>query len=106
MSTAKWGGVKLRDVLEECGIDVDDIALGKVESPFQHLQLEGYDQDETGYTYGGSIPWLKAVDGLSEVILAYEMNGEDLPRDHGFRFESSSRAMSGPGRSSGFIRSS
>ena len=84
MSTAKWGGVKLRDVLEECGIDVDDIALGKVESPFQHLQLEGYDQDETGYTYGGSIPWLKAVDGLSEVILAYEMNGEDLPRDHGF----------------------
>lgn len=41
MSTAKWGGVKLRDVLEECGINVDDIALGKVESPFQHLQMEG-----------------------------------------------------------------
>ena len=45
MSTAKWGGVKLRDVLEECGIDVDDIALGKADPPggVQHLQLEGYD---------------------------------------------------------------
>ena len=26
----------------------------------------------------------KAFDGLGEVILAYEMNGEDLPRDHGY----------------------
>ena len=43
-----------------------------------------YDQDETGYTYGGSFPFMKAVDGLGEVILAYEMNGEDLPRDHGY----------------------
>lgn len=43
-----------------------------------------YDHDETGYTYGGSFPFLKAVDGLGEVLLAYEMNGEDLPRDHGY----------------------
>jgi len=86
MSTAKWGGVKLRDVLEECGINVDDIALGKEEPPegVEHIQLEGYDSDETGYTYGGSFPFVKAVDGLGEVILAYEMNGEDLPRDHGY----------------------
>lgn len=86
MSTAKWGGVKLRDVLEECGINVDDIALGKEDPPegVEHIQLEGYDHDETGYTYGGSFPFMKAVDGLGEVILAYEMNGEDLPRDHGY----------------------
>jgi sulfite oxidase len=86
MSTAKWGGARLRDVLEECGINVDDIALGKEEPPegVEHIQLEGYDHDETGYTYGGSFPFMKAVDGLGEVILAYEMNGEDLPRDHGY----------------------
>lgn len=86
MSTAKWGGVKLRDVLDECGINVDDIALGKEGPPegVEHIQLEGYDHDETGYTYGGSFPFMKAVDGLGEVILAYEMNGEDLPRDHGY----------------------
>jgi hypothetical protein len=35
--------------------------------------LEGYDHDETGYTYGGSFPIEKAFDGLAEVILAYEM---------------------------------
>lgn len=86
MSTAKWGGAKLRDVLRDCGLDVDAIALGEKMPPngIKHLQLEGYDQDETGYTYGGSFPIEKAVDGLGEVILAYEMNGETLPRDHGY----------------------
>lgn len=86
MSTAKWGGVKLRDVLNECGLEVDAIALGEKMPPkgVKHIQLEGYDHDETGYTYGGSFPIEKAVDGLGEVILAYEMNGEDLPRDHGY----------------------
>jgi sulfite oxidase len=76
MSTARWGGVRLRDVLEECGLPVDKIALGKEQPPANHVQLEGYDQDETGYTYGGSFPIEKAVDGLGEVLLAYEMNGE------------------------------
>lgn len=86
MSTAKWGGVKLRDVLKECGLDVDALALGEAMPPngVKHVQLEGYDQDETGYTYGGSFPIEKAFDGLGDVILAYEMNGEPLPRDHGF----------------------
>mmetsp|Transcript_17118 Transcript_17118/g.39628 ORF Transcript_17118/g.39628 Transcript_17118/m.39628 type:complete len:521 (-) Transcript_17118:125-1687(-) len=86
MSTAKWGGVKLRDVLKECGLDVDAIALGEKLPPggVKHIQAEGYDQDETGYTYGGSFPIEKAMDGLGEVILAYEMNGEELPRDHGY----------------------
>jgi sulfite oxidase len=86
MSTAKWGGVKLRDVLQDCGMDVDAIALGRERPPngIQHVQLEGYDHDETGYTFGGSFPIEKAVDGLGEVILAYEMNGEELPRDHGY----------------------
>lgn len=40
--------------------------------------------DQSGYTYGGSFPVEKAFDGLGEVILAYEMNGEELPRDHGY----------------------
>ena len=31
-----------------------------------------------------SFPVEKAFDGLGEVMLAYEMNGEDLPRDHGY----------------------
>lgn len=27
MSTAKWGGVKLRDVLKDCGWDVDELGM-------------------------------------------------------------------------------
>mmetsp|Transcript_14143 Transcript_14143/g.27102 ORF Transcript_14143/g.27102 Transcript_14143/m.27102 type:complete len:656 (-) Transcript_14143:81-2048(-) len=84
MSTAKWGGARLRDVLKDSGLDVDAIALGEVLPPCKHIQAEGYDHDETGYTYGGSFPIEKAVDGLGDVILAYEMNGEELPRDHGY----------------------
>lgn len=40
--------------------------------------------DGTGNPYGASIPIWKAVDRRGDVILAYEMNGEPLPRDHGF----------------------
>jgi sulfite oxidase len=85
MSNAKWGGVRIRDVLEYCGLDVDGMALGKVENPhIKHVQFEGYDTDETGLCYGGSIPIDKAVDGLGDCIFAFEMNGQELSRDHGY----------------------
>jgi sulfite oxidase len=85
ISTAKWGGVKVRDVLRECGLDVDAIALGELEIPgLSHVQFEAYDQDETGVHYGGSVPIEKAVDGLGDAIFAFEMNDEPLPRDHGY----------------------
>lgn len=85
MSNAKWGGIRLRDVLEHCGLDVDGMALGKVEHPqVRHVHFEGYDTDETGLSYGGSIPIDKAVDGLGDCMLAFEMNGQELSRDHGY----------------------
>lgn len=85
MSNAKWGGVRMRDVLEYCGLDVDGMALGKVENPhIKHVQFEGYDTDETGLCFGGSIPIDKVVDGLGDCLLAFEMNGEELTRDHGY----------------------
>lgn len=34
--------------------------------------------------YGTSIPISKAMDPRADVILAYEMNGAPLSRDHGF----------------------
>ncbi|KAL3935340.1 MAG: hypothetical protein SGBAC_009125 [Bacillariaceae sp.] len=85
MSTAKWGGVRLRDVLKECGLDADGMAMGDVNpKDIHHVQFEGYDIDETGQCYGGSIPIDKAVDPLGDAILAFEMNGDPLPRDHGY----------------------
>lgn len=87
MSCAKWGGVKIRDVLKHCGMDVDSYALGTknpADENIHHVQFEGYDIDESGLCYGGSIPIDKAVDGLGDAIFAYEMNGQPLPRDHGY----------------------
>lgn len=40
--------------------------------------------DETGVPYAGVIPVEKALDPFGDAILAYEMNGEVLPRDHGY----------------------
>lgn len=42
------------------------------------------DLDPTSAPYGASIPLSKAMDKNSDVLLAYEMNGEPLSRDHGF----------------------
>lgn len=42
------------------------------------------DIDPTNSPYGASIPIEKAMDPRGDVILAYEMNGEPLTRDHGF----------------------
>ena len=77
ISNAEWSGVLLRDVLLNAGIDPNSPDI-------QHIQFEGLDLDPTKAPYGASIPVDKVFDTKSEVLLAYEMNGEPLPRDHGF----------------------
>ncbi|KAJ3650303.1 hypothetical protein Zmor_022000 [Zophobas morio] len=77
VGTATWTGVRLRDVLIKLGVDEDDKKL-------KHVQFEGLDFDPTGKTYGASVPLWKAMSKRGDVILAYEMNGEAIPRDHGF----------------------
>ena len=47
----------------------------------KHVHLEGADIDPTGKPYGASIPFEKAMH--PEVIVAYKMNDEEIPRDHG-----------------------
>lgn len=42
------------------------------------------DYDPSGSYYGSSIPLYKALDKRGDVLLAYEMNGQPLSRDHGF----------------------
>ena len=71
IGNAKWAGVRLSDVLKE--YDLNGI---------KHVQFEGYDEGSDGSPYGASIPIAKAMSG--DVILAYEMNGDTLPRDHGY----------------------
>lgn len=40
--------------------------------------------DVTNVSYGASIPVEKLFNPHCDVILAYEMNGEPLPLDHGY----------------------
>ena len=47
------------------------------------FQFEGLDTDPSSTPYGASIPLETAVDARRDVILAYEMNGQPLSRDHG-----------------------
>jgi sulfite oxidase len=86
ISNAKWGGARMRDVLADCGLDVDNMTLGKVD-PFDvgavHVCFEGYDHSETGIYYGSSVPIDKVLDPHGGCLVAYEMNGEPVPWDHG-----------------------
>ena len=74
-STARWGGVRLRDVLRAAGLgSVRDAERAGA----RHIVFTGADG------LRASIPVEKALDECGDVLLAFEMNGEPLPRDHGF----------------------
>ncbi|XP_037823672.1 sulfite oxidase, mitochondrial isoform X2 [Lucilia sericata] len=75
VGNAKWSGARLRDVL---------LAMGVKSNEKLHVIFEGADLDPTANPYGASIPLAKAMDERGDVILAYEMNGKPLNRDHGF----------------------
>jgi sulfite oxidase len=75
IGTAEWKGIRLGDLLTKAGIGGEDAA---------HVAFLGLDtllQDGNRQAFGSSIPMEKALE--YEVLLAYEMNGEDLPLAHG-----------------------
>jgi len=77
IGTAQWSGAYLRDVLLSAGL--------KLESGVQHIHIEGLDTNPlTGEHYGASIPIEKAMDPRGDCLLAYEMNGGEIPLDHGY----------------------
>lgn len=70
IGNAKWGGVKLVDIIESSKI-----------SAANHVCFEGLDVDPISKnSYGASIP----ADLVEDILVVYEMNGEMLSRDHGF----------------------
>ena len=75
ISNAQWTGVKLVDVLTYYGIKEED---------YDHVIFEGLDKDISGSAYEASIPIETAMDPRKDVMLAFEMNGEELPPDHGY----------------------
>jgi sulfite oxidase len=75
VSTGRWTGVALRDILQAVGpangaCHVEFIGLDRVERQGQQ------------FGFGGSIDLAKALSG--EVLLADQLNGAPLPTSHGF----------------------
>lgn len=58
------------------GLDEGDPAVA-------HIHFYGLDTDESGTTYAASVPVTKAMSAAGDVLLAYEMNGQPLPVEHG-----------------------
>ena len=75
ISNAIWTGVLVSDVLKQTGLNFKQI---------KHVQFEGFDEDALGSCYGASIPIETAMNPQSDVLLAFKMNGEELPMDHGY----------------------
>ena len=77
ISNATWSGVKLCDVLKDHGVTGDEM------NGF-HVLFQGRDKDIEGVGYEASIPLEVALDPNRDVLLAFEMNGKELPIDHGY----------------------
>lgn len=73
VGNAEWTGVRLKDVLERCGL----------QGEARHVQFQGADRPVLPSVplFIRSIPLAKALH--PDTILAYEMNGRPLPLLHG-----------------------
>ncbi|MFF8960678.1 sulfite oxidase [Streptomyces sp. NPDC014894] len=76
IGAARWRGVRLRDVLHRAGISSSAV----------DVMPRGLDDEFVtgGVNLGRVRRPLPVAKALDDVILAYEMNGEPLPYDHGF----------------------
>mmetsp|Transcript_22815 Transcript_22815/g.70895 ORF Transcript_22815/g.70895 Transcript_22815/m.70895 type:complete len:301 (-) Transcript_22815:27-929(-) len=86
VGTATWRGPLLRDVLAAAGVE----EAAAADEGLVHVLLTGLDAPKVGdwvdeeARYEASIPARKAFDARGECILAVEMNGHPIPRDHGY----------------------
>lgn len=72
IANSLWKGIRVRDIITH---------FGQLNPEYHHMHVEAFDSDPNG-PFGTSIPVEKALD--EDTILAYEMNGEPIPPDHGF----------------------
>ncbi|MFD0862916.1 sulfite oxidase [Sungkyunkwania multivorans] len=76
VSCAKWTGVRLRDVLEDAGIKSDAVYIG------YHAADVHLSRDPNKEPISRGAPISKALQ--DETLLAFKMNGEDIPLAHGY----------------------
>ncbi|MGW3506451.1 molybdopterin-dependent oxidoreductase [Streptomyces sp. NPDC000994] len=76
IGVARWRGVRLADVLRKAGL-----SSYAVDAQPRGLDAEYFSGGENLGRVRRPLPLAKALD---DVLLAYEMNGEPLPYDHGY----------------------
>ena len=76
MHCASWTGIRLRDVLKDVGIKNNAVYIG-----FHGVDLH-LSQDPTKEPISRGFPMQKAFQ--DETLLAFKMNGEDIPLVHGY----------------------
>jgi DMSO/TMAO reductase YedYZ molybdopterin-dependent catalytic subunit len=88
VSTARWTGARLSDVLALVRPAADGIHVrfeGADHGPY-HLQAILAETNQNDLTFVRALPLAEAADPASDILLAYEMNGEPLRADHGAPF--------------------
>jgi DMSO/TMAO reductase YedYZ molybdopterin-dependent catalytic subunit len=76
VSCAKWTGVRLKDVLQDVGITADAVYIG------YHAADTHLSGDAKKEPISRGIPISKALQ--EETLIAFQMNGKDIPLAHGF----------------------
>ncbi|KAJ3340083.1 hypothetical protein HDU93_007425 [Gonapodya sp. JEL0774] len=83
VSTAVWTGVPLSHILNLCGGPKSGVREDGTIAVPRYVNFSGSDNLPKGH-YGTTVPLEMALDHTSDILLAYEMNGERLPPDHGY----------------------
>lgn len=76
VSCASWTGVRLRDILEDVGIKENAVYIG------YHAVDEHLSRNPNKEAISRGVPIQKALQ--DETLLAFQMNGEDIPLVHGY----------------------
>jgi DMSO/TMAO reductase YedYZ molybdopterin-dependent catalytic subunit len=76
VSCANWTGIRLRDVLEDAGVKSEAVYIG------YHAADTHLSGDPNKEPISRGVPIDKALQ--DETLLAFQMNGEDIPLAHGY----------------------
>ncbi|KAJ2034413.1 hypothetical protein GGI03_003305 [Coemansia sp. RSA 2337] len=81
-SNSRWGGCRLRDVLVAAGVPAN-LCDPFYETP-RHVEFAAYGEASDDVHYASSISLEWVMNPLNMVLVATEMNGKPLCRDHGY----------------------
>ncbi|HEY7421545.1 MAG TPA: sulfite oxidase [Gaiellaceae bacterium] len=88
VSTANWTGALLHEVLEQAKPTADGVEIRFQGADHGHYHRNPVltDIDRDHLTFERALAIAHAIDPAAEILIAYEMNGEPLNRDHGAPF--------------------